>query len=128
MSDRSMGQLRALILEDDLEIQNVLKELLEEEGYSCTVEGSAFGSAGLVRELQPDVILLDLALPYRSGVSLLAEIKADSRTVRIPVIIVSAIGDALRTEQRALAAAVIPKPFDAEALRDAVTATRKSAL
>jgi CheY-like chemotaxis protein len=117
-----MRQVRVLAVDDDPELRDVLKDLLASEGCSVISMDAALGAAGLVRRMRPDVILLDLGLPYRSGVWLLAELKADPRTASIPVIILSALTEVLTAEQRAMAAAVIPKPFEADALIDTVRA------
>ena len=111
---------RVLVVEDDPPLRELLTELLGQEGYDVTATDSAIGVRALMESVQPDAILLDLGLPYRSGASLLVELKADPRTTRIPVIVVSGMPDVLTGKRRTLTAAVIPKPFDAEALLDAL--------
>ena len=81
---------------------------------------AALGALALARRLKPDVILLDLGLPYRSGASLLADLKADPRTEPIPVIVVSSMTELLTPDRRALAADVIAKPFDVQMLLERV--------
>jgi DNA-binding response OmpR family regulator len=105
---------RVLVVEDDERIATVWTQALADEGYEVRTQDSALGMAGLLRAWRPDVLLLDLGLPYRSGASLLAELKADPTTTAIPVVIVSAAPDALPPEYRGLAAAVLAKPFDLE--------------
>ena len=109
-----------LVIEDDPGISRLLTAVLESDGYAVTAQETAFGARDLVHRLHPDVILLDLALPYRSGASLLAELKADPNTGSTPVIVVSAFTDCLTAERRAMAADVIPKPFSPRALLAAV--------
>ena len=92
-------------------------------GYEVTAVDSAFGLAGLVRDLQPAAILLDLGLPFRPGVDLLSELKADARTAQVPVIVLSGLTEILTEERRALAAAVLAKPFDMERLLDVLQQT-----
>ena len=57
------------------------------------------------------MILLDLALPYRSGASWLVELKADPGTAHIPVVILSAHPTVLPEGRRRLAHAILGKPF-----------------
>ena len=116
--------MKALVVEDDPGLAGLLSTTLAGGGYAVTVTDSALGAAELTRRVRPDVILLDLALPYRSGASLLAELKADPDTAAIPVIIVSAFTDTLAAERRALAADVIQKPFSPLALLDTIHAAR----
>jgi CheY-like chemotaxis protein len=111
---------RVLVVEDDPPLREFLTELLGQEGYAVTATDAVIGVRALVEGVQPHAILLDLGLPYRSGASLLVELKADPRTAPIPVIVVSGMPDLLAGERRTLAAAVIPKPFGTEALLEAL--------
>ena len=117
-----MERYHVLIIEDDGTLKDALVDVLGSAGYTVTSADAALGAAALVRRLCPDVILLDLGLPYRSGASLLAELKADPRTASIPVVIASGSPEALSTARRALAAAVIAKPFELQVLLDTVRA------
>jgi DNA-binding response OmpR family regulator len=121
------GGRRALVVEDDEGIAELLAVVLAEEGFAVERRGSALGVAALLRRQRPDVVLLDLGLPFRSGVSLLAELKADPATAAIPVLVVTAAPDALPPEYRGLAAAVLPKPVGLQALRAAVHAALAAA-
>ena len=115
-----MEPRRVLVIEDDPGISWLLLNTIEGDGYAVTLQESAIGATALVRYLQPDVILLDLGLPYRSGVSLLAELKAEPATAQIPIIVVSAMTEVLTRERRAMAAAVLSKPFSPRGLLAAV--------
>ena len=115
-----MQPRRVLVIEDDRTFQELLVQLLHDAGYDVIAVDSVLGTAALVRRQRPDVILLDLGLPYRSGASLLSELKADKRTADIPVLIVTGSSDALTPERRALAAGVIDKPPEFDALLAAV--------
>jgi DNA-binding response OmpR family regulator len=111
-----------MVVEDDPATAALLSDLLGDEGYAATVFPSAFGVQEAVRRLHPCAILLDLGLPYRSGVSLLADLKADPTTAPVPVIVVSALLEALPPSRMQLAAAVVAKPFAVETLLDALRA------
>ena len=111
-----------VVVEDNPELAALLTDELTDAGYAVTATGSAVGAAALVRRLRPRAVVLDLALPYRSGAALLAELKADPRTASVPVVVVSAYADALSRDRAGLAAAVIPKPFALHALLAALQA------
>jgi DNA-binding NtrC family response regulator len=105
-----------LIIDDEAEIRESLQTLLELEGYE--VEAAATGDEGLVRagERSFDLVLLDLALPDRNGIELLAEMRShDSAT---PVIIITAYGTVENAVSAMQAGAVnfIQKPWDNEKL------------
>lgn len=76
-----------LIIEDDKGIVNLLSIALKTSGYKIT--STQFGQTGLnlLRSNNPDLILLDLGLPDIDGLSILDEIRKDSK---VPIIIISA--------------------------------------
>ena len=115
-----MRRARILVVEDEPDIVNVLTDLLGSAGYEVTATDAVFGAAALVRELDPCVVLLDVGLPYRSGTTLLAELKADPRTADVPVLIISGLPEALTEERRAQATAVLTKPVDIASLLEVV--------
>ena len=113
---------RALIIEDDPATARLLAYILDDAGYEVTTIDAAVGALGLARRLRPDVILLDLGLPYRSGAALLAELKAGPATARIPVIVVSGASEVLMGDRAMQAEAVVAKPFSPQVLVDTVDA------
>ena len=105
-----------LIIDDEAEIRESLQTLLEMEGFA--VETAPTGEAGLQRigEHPFDLILLDLALPGRDGMEILADIRAHE--TRLPVIMITAYGtveNAVRAMQSG-AANFVQKPWDNEKL------------
>jgi CheY-like chemotaxis protein len=72
------------------------------------------GEEGLqmARQHTPDAVLLDLALPTKSGLEVLRELKGDESTEDIPVIVVSAYGSLMSEQDAHQATGVIQKPFD----------------
>jgi CheY-like chemotaxis protein len=105
-----------LVVEDDPEVAALLADVLAGAGYAPAATDSALGATALVRRLRPAAVLLDLGLPYRSGGALLEDLKADSATAGVPVLVVSALADTLPPARRALAAGVVAKPFSPAAL------------
>jgi two-component system, OmpR family, alkaline phosphatase synthesis response regulator PhoP len=87
-----MGIKTIMVIEDEDSIREVLKVNLELEGFR--VLACANGQDGLkqVRERQPSLVLLDLMLPGMDGLELCRLLKADERTRRIPIIMVTAKG------------------------------------
>ncbi len=125
--DRS-DRHRILVIEDDPSICDLLVDILSSDGYDVTSTESVLGAATLIRRLRPEAIVLDLGLPYRSGASLLTELKTDPETAGIPVLVVSALPETLTPDRRAMAAAVFTKPVALQELLRAVrTACEQSA-
>jgi DNA-binding NtrC family response regulator len=113
-SRSSMGSV--LIIDDEAAIRESLETLLEMEGYA--VDSADSGELGLARigEQSFDLVLLDLALPDRNGMELLAEIHAQDP--QLSIIMITAYGtveNAVRAMQVG-AANFIQKPWDNEKL------------
>ena len=111
---------RVLVIDDDKYIRSAIAELLTYEGYE--VHQAEDGATGLViaERLQPDLILLDLALPERSGLEVLQRVKESQPTRDIPVIIVSAYATLLLRVEATRAAGVLHKPFEFQELLNRV--------
>lgn len=84
---------RICIIEDDLEIQAMLRFNLGAEGFStCCCEDGAEGLR-MVQDELPDLLLLDLVLPSMDGLKVCRQLKARPQTAGIPIIIVTAKGN-----------------------------------
>ncbi len=83
--------------------------------YDCSDSG---GALAMAEEVQPDVIILDLLMPVKSGWEVLAELKASEKTRDIPVIVLSVMTlPKVQQEVSELgAASYMAKPFDLNAL------------
>ncbi len=114
---------RILVVEDDPGSAALFADVLGEEGYAVSVLPSALGVRREIARLRPDAIVLDLGLPYCSGATLLADLKADPLTAPIPVLVVSALLEALPPDRAALASARLAKPFAVQDLLAALQAT-----
>jgi DNA-binding response OmpR family regulator len=81
---------KILVVDDDVSIAELLEQTLSEEGYQVykTVQSLRFYDA--VRAYHPDLILLDLMMPYLDGEDELQLMKLTPDTSGIPVIVVTA--------------------------------------
>lgn len=79
-----------LCIEDEPEMIDLIRLILERRGFN--VQGAAGGTEGIkkVRELRPDLVLLDLMMPDLDGWEVYQQMKADETTRDIPVIVVTA--------------------------------------
>jgi len=82
---------KILIVDDDPDVVLFLSTVLQDHGFEA-VEAQD-GQEGLekVRSEHPHLILLDLMMPEKSGISLLHDLKADEELARIPVIMVTGV-------------------------------------
>jgi two-component system response regulator VicR len=81
---------KIVYVEDELEMIDLVKLILSRKGYE--VIGAAGGREGLdtIREVVPDLVLLDLMMPDIEGWDVYQQIRADETTKHIPVIVVTA--------------------------------------
>jgi two-component system, NtrC family, nitrogen regulation response regulator NtrX len=81
-----------LVVDDEAEIRSSLEEILREEGYGVASAPDADEAMVLLRDTPYDVVLLDIWLPGRDGLEMLAEIRELSPEIRPEVVIVSGHG------------------------------------
>src|SRR6202034_1719883 len=81
---------RILIIDDEVEIRESLETLLQLEGYTVASAATAREGLAQIGERSFDVILLDLALPDKNGMDVLAEIQVSNP--QQPVIMITAYG------------------------------------
>ncbi len=81
-----MNQTNILIVEDDLTTQEMARMVLENAGYSVTVARSAEDAERILRNLWPDIVLMDRGLPGMDGLEFTRRLKASEETSGIQVI------------------------------------------
>jgi putative two-component system response regulator len=115
---------RILVIDDDEQVRGLLRRLLTQAGYVVEESGTADEGLALIRAASPDLVLLDLQLPDRSGHEVLEEVRSDPATRLLPVVMLT--GMATTSEKlRAQAEGVtdfLAKPFSPEELLPRVRA------
>jgi response regulator NasT len=103
--------VRVVIAEDEAIIRLDLKEILEEEGYEVVGEtGRGDEAVGLVRELSPDLVILDIKMPGLDGLSAAREI-AGERQAAVLILTAFSQRDLIEQARDAGALAYLVKPF-----------------
>jgi two-component system, OmpR family, alkaline phosphatase synthesis response regulator PhoP len=82
-----------VIVEDDEDIADSIRYNLEREGYRLRLATSGESALGLILERLPNLIILDLNLPQMNGFELCRRLRADARTARVPILMLTARGD-----------------------------------
>ena len=120
MSGRPAGAPAAqiLIVDDDIMLLDLLQLQLSGRAVQVRVAEDAVIALRSIIESPPDLILLDLGLPYLDGVEVLKALKGDPSTQHIPVIVITGNDDeSEHTRVRMLGAqAVLRKPVNSEDL------------
>ena len=78
------------MVDDNARLRALWIEVLEEAGYRAIGSEDGLAAGELIRDLFPDLILLDLRMPRASGWDFLENVRANPRWHTIPVVIVSA--------------------------------------
>jgi CheY-like chemotaxis protein len=119
------GRGRVLVVDDEPEVLDVLRELLEELGYEARSAASGEQAIAAMATTRPQVVFLDLAMPGISGLEALTYFRQHHRTVPV-IVITGAPGQESAQKARAAGAFdVLAKPFDMAALQSLVAqATR----
>jgi putative two-component system response regulator len=109
---------RILIVDDDIQIRRLLRSMLTAHGYVLAEAGSAEQAKSEIYAFGPDLVLLDVRLPEKSGIELLEEVRSDPALRLLPIVMMTGTVD--RQERiRAIAAGAtdfIAKPFAPEEL------------
>jgi DNA-binding response OmpR family regulator len=110
--DRTAGmQAHLLVVEDDPEMRDLLRKVIEKEGYAVSVAPGAREALALLSQARIDLVITDLVMPGEGGLEILRVIQEENLV--LPVIIITAFGD-WGSYSRALemgAAAYISKPL-----------------
>jgi DNA-binding response OmpR family regulator len=123
-----MANKYILVVDDDPDLVETVAMMLESKG--CEVGRAYDGIEGeeSIKERRPDLIILDIMMPRKDGYVLCSELKADERTSDIPIVLLTAVGEAVPTTRYTHADGMsteaddyIPKPIDTEGLWEVVS-------
>lgn len=89
-----------LIVEDTEETARFLSQILENHGYQYQVARNGVEAISAVRENRPELVLLDIMMPKKSGVHVFREMKSDPDLENIPVIVVTALSEVTGVDLR----------------------------
>lgn len=108
-----MVQKRVLVIEDEPNISEAIRFILTRGGWQVEVEADGLAALNRLRAAPPDALILDLMLPDMDGFDVLRQVRAETRTRDLPVLMLTAKG---QSTDRDLAAKLgvtrfMTKPF-----------------
>jgi len=111
-----------LIIEDEADLQNFISRVLELEGYEVFRAGDGRTGLFLLRGNHVDLVLLDLRLPGTDGWTVLREIRRDPALAPVPVVVLTAIAEAIHRKKtlRMGATKYLVKPLSASDLMQTI--------
>ena|SRR3989344_5574170 len=83
---------KILLIEDDPFLSSLLKNRLQKESYEVELVKSGGEVMPVLKKFKPDLILLDLILPEKSGFEVMEDIKSDPQLPKTPIVIISNLG------------------------------------
>lgn len=112
---------RVLVIDDDLPLRGMLAAALRQHGFQVLLAGDGAEGQRALTIHNPDVVLLDLAMPDVNGWDFLQRLQETGHLGRIPIIVVSAH---LHVDPQAIlqmgVKAILPKPFNLPELIDVI--------
>jgi CheY-like chemotaxis protein len=120
-----VGGARVLVVDDDPDIVEYLGFLLEDHGYEVSSANCSASALAVLDELEPDVVIVDVIMPGRSGLDLLVTIRQHERWSSVPVVVLTGNDSIVQDNGRAYLRGhglergpdvVLAKPVDQDAL------------
>jgi len=119
-----MTERSAVIIDDEPDTTTYLSALVSDHGWRVRIANRAEEGLALLARERPDVLLLDLMMPERGGLSVLVAVRKDPRLAGLPVVVVSGIQQTLTADYHAFIGrikhfqpdAYLDKPVDAARL------------
>lgn len=122
-----MAKKYVLIVDDDPDMVETVGMMLESKGFEVGKAYDGIEGGEAIQNRCPDLVVLDVMMPRKDGYTLCAELKKDPRTRNMPVILLTAVGEAVPTTSYSHADGMameaddyIPKPVDAATLVQAI--------
>lgn len=107
-----------LIIDDEVGLRNLLKFRLVSFGYDVLVAEDGYAGLELAKTMNPDLIILDIMMPYFNGIEVCKKLKADYATKKIPVVFLSVLAqkEDIEMGRQAGGEFFLTKPYDPEKL------------
>lgn len=114
------GRRPVLIVDDDRDIRETLRDLLELEGFPAITARDGAEALERMRRDRPCLVLLDLIMPVMDGAEVFRRRAADPDLARVPVAVISAVVDLEHRIAPLEAAGFLEKPVEIERLLELV--------
>ncbi len=116
-----------LIVDDDPDLVETVSMVFEGKGYEVGKAYDGIEAEQAIKKRRPDVLVLDVMMPRKNGYELCAELKSNNWTQDIPIVLLTAVGDAVTSTSYTHAQGLsmeaddyISKPVDSNTLVEAV--------
>jgi two-component system phosphate regulon response regulator PhoB len=116
-----MAPRTVLLLEDNPSVRELIKVLLETEGYAIIEASDGHDGLTKAEELKPDLMILDLMMPGLDGENVLKTMRRHSKLSKVPVLVVSGKYESLDALRNLIGHEnIFPKPFEPSRMLDRI--------
>ena len=107
---------KILLVDDEAGFAELLRDLLEMDGYEVTVAGDGVDALQKLETLTPDVIISDIVMPKMNGFEMFRQVKTAPKTSSIPFLFISGFQDqrVLEEARKIGVFGILQKPIDVE--------------
>ncbi len=121
---------RVLVVDDDENTRKFLSVALRENGYEASTASDGDEGLKKVEESTPDLILLDVMMPKKTGFVLFKQLRRNEKFKEIPVIMLTGVADVLEEDVTQAEGDTLERPYDSlrESLKKAIVKMREEGL
>jgi DNA-binding response OmpR family regulator len=118
------GAKHVVLVEDEVNIAEAIRFLLSNEGWRVQTIANGTSAVEVIRNAAPDLVMLDVMLPGKSGFEILEELRADPAFADLPILMLTARGQSRDREmaEKAGVSRFMTKPFSNTEMLEAVRA------
>lgn len=111
---------KILVVDDEKFIVQSVSKSLKKEGYNVVTAQNISEAKVVIRNEPPDLIITDVMVPYLGGFDFVDEVKQNSKTKHIPIILITGMDKAILESTHTSSEECLTKPFSSEELINAV--------
>lgn len=82
-----------MVVDDDQDFRELIQAKLMANGYRCAAAVDGSEAVAKAKEVNPDLILMDVQMPKKDGITAVLDLAADEATKKIPIIFLTSLGD-----------------------------------
>ncbi len=107
-----------LVIDDEVGLRNLLKFRLVSFGFDALIAEDGYAGIEIAKSKKPDLIILDIMMPYFNGIEVCKKLKSDYKTKDIPIIFLSVLAqkEDIEMGKQAGGEFFLTKPYDPEKL------------
>ena len=119
-----------LVVDDEPEIVRLVRAYLEDTGYRVVTGGDGQEALHVARREKPDLVVVDVMMPRKSGLVMFSQLKKDERSKDIPVLMLTGVSGLLEEQEAQAADETSERPYDSlrESLKRVIRGMRADGL